>query len=54
MYQKGPYYSGIKIFDHLPRNIKKLSNNIVLFTLALKGFLYANSFYTVDEFFNCG
>jgi hypothetical protein len=27
--QKGPYYSGIKFFNHLPENIKKLSNNIV-------------------------
>jgi hypothetical protein len=53
-YQKGPYYSGIKIFNDLPENIKKLSNNIVRFRSALKGFLYANSFYTVDEFFNRG
>jgi hypothetical protein len=22
-YQKGPYYSGIKIVNHLPENIKK-------------------------------
>jgi hypothetical protein len=44
--QKGPYYSGITIFNHLPENIKKLSNNVVLFRSALKGFLYANSFYT--------
>jgi hypothetical protein len=27
-YQKGVYYSGIKIFDHLPQNIKKLPWNI--------------------------
>jgi hypothetical protein len=39
------------MFNHLPENIKKLSNNIVPFRLALKGFLYANSFYTVEEFF---
>jgi hypothetical protein len=53
-YQKGPYYSGIKIFNHLSENIKKLSNNIILFRSALKGFLYANSFYTVEKFFNYG
>jgi hypothetical protein len=51
-YQKGPYYSGIKIFKHLPENIKKLSSNVVLFRSALKGFLYENSFYSIQEFFN--
>jgi hypothetical protein len=50
-YQKGLYYSGIKIFNHLPENIKKLSSNILLFRSALKGFLYENSFYTIPEFF---
>jgi hypothetical protein len=34
-YQKGPYYSGIKIFNHLPENTKKLSNNILPFRSAL-------------------
>jgi hypothetical protein len=27
-YQKGVYYSGIKIFNHLPQNIKNLSWNV--------------------------
>jgi len=26
-YQKGVYYSGIKIFDHLPQNIESVSEN---------------------------
>jgi hypothetical protein len=51
-YKKGPYYSGIKNFNHLPDNIKKLSNDMVLFRSALKGFLYENSFYSIQEFFN--
>jgi hypothetical protein len=50
-YQKGPGYSGIKNFYHLLENIKKLSSNMV-FRSALKGFLYENSFYSIQEFFN--
>jgi len=38
-YKKGVYYSGIKIFNHLPQNIKKLSWNVKKFKLALKGFI---------------
>jgi hypothetical protein len=30
-YQKGGYYSGIKIFNHLPQNIKNLSWNVKKF-----------------------
>jgi hypothetical protein len=35
-YQKEVYYSGIKIFSHLPHNIKNLSWNVKKFKLALK------------------
>jgi hypothetical protein len=52
IYQKGPYYSGINIFNHLPENINKLSSNMVLFRSALKGFVYENSFYSIQEFCN--
>jgi hypothetical protein len=38
-YQKGVYYSGIKIFNQLPQNIKTLSWNVKTFKLALKRFL---------------
>jgi thiamine pyrophosphokinase len=48
-YQKGLYYSGIKIFSHLPQNIKNLSWNVKKFKLALKKFLLMGSFYTLDE-----
>jgi hypothetical protein len=50
--QKGTYYSGIKVFDSLPAQIKDLSHNTKQFKLALKSFLYFDSFYTVDEYFN--
>jgi hypothetical protein len=51
-YQKGVYYSGIKIFNHLPQNIKNLSWNVKTFKLALKRFLLMGSFYIFDEYFD--
>jgi hypothetical protein len=48
-YQKGVYYSGIKIFSHLPQNIKNLSWNANKFKLALKRFLLMGSFYTLSN-----
>jgi len=51
-YQKGVYYSGIKIFSHLPQNIENLSWNIKKFILPLKGFLLMGSFYSFDEYFD--
>ena len=53
-YQKGVYYSGIKIFNHLPQNIKNLSWNVNKFKLALKRFLLMGSFYKLDEYFLTG
>jgi thiamine pyrophosphokinase len=50
-YQKGVYYSEIKIINHLPQNIKNLSWNVKKFKLALKRFLLMGSFYTFDEYF---
>jgi hypothetical protein len=47
-YQKGVYYSGIKIFIHLPQTIKKLSWNVQKFKLTLKRFLLMVSFYSLD------
>ena len=44
-YKKGVYYSGIKIFNNLPQNIKNLSWNVKKFKLALKRFLLMGSFY---------
>ena len=50
LFQKGPYFSGIKLFNHLPPKIKCLSNEIKLFKPALKRFLNTHSFYSVDEY----
>ena len=49
MFQKGVYYSAIKIFNNLLHNIKDLANEIVLFRNALKRFLLINSFYNSKE-----
>jgi hypothetical protein len=49
VYQKGPYYSGIKVFTNLPSQIKDVSYNQNQFKHALKNFLYLHSFYTLVE-----
>jgi len=49
-YQKGVYDSGIKIFSHLPQNIKNVSWNIKNFKSALKRFIPMGSFYTLYEY----
>ena len=50
VFQKGTYYSGIKLFNNLPLKIKNLSNEIELFKPALKRFLNLHSFYSVVEY----
>jgi len=51
VFQKGVYFSGIKLFNHLPLKIKSFSNEIKLFKPALKRFLNLHSFYSVDDYF---
>jgi hypothetical protein len=51
-FQKGVYYSAIKIFNNLPHEIKDFVNDILLFRNALKRFLLANSFYNSKKYFN--
>ena len=50
-FQKGVYYTGIKIFNHLLHNIKDLANEIILFWNALKRFLLIN-YINSEEYFN--
>ena len=52
VFQKGVYYSGIKIYNHLPLHLKQLSYDINKFKSALKRFLLTNSFYTLDEYYS--
>jgi hypothetical protein len=44
VYQKGAYYTGIKLFNKLPVPIKQLSHDAKQFKNGLKGFLYLHSF----------
>jgi hypothetical protein len=50
IFQKGVYYSGIKIYNHLPLHLKQLSCDINKFKSAVKRFLLTNFFYTLDEY----
>jgi hypothetical protein len=50
-YQKGVYFAGTKIFNHLPKNIKKLSENPIKFKSELMKFLLLGSFYSIEEFY---
>jgi hypothetical protein len=52
-FKKGASYSGIRIFNSLPRSITNLKNEKTQFKVTLKMFLNAYSFYSVDEFFTC-
>jgi len=52
MYQKGVYYSGIKIFNSLPKAIKDISSKPKKSKIALKHYLLKHSFYGLDEFFS--
>ena len=52
IYQKGAYYTAIKIFNYLRTHIKNVSNEIQVFKMTLKRFLLDNSFYSIDEYFN--
>jgi hypothetical protein len=47
-YQKGVYYSGIKLFNNLPSNVKNLSHNIKVFKRSLKEYLLSHSFYSAE------
>jgi len=49
--QKGVYYLGAKVFNMLPSYIKTEFDNPKEFKVVLQNFLYKNSFYTLDEFF---
>jgi hypothetical protein len=52
VFQKGVWYSAIKVYNHLPPTLKQPSHDVLKFKMALKRFLPANSLYTLDEY--CG
>jgi hypothetical protein len=50
IYQKGAYYSGIKMFNKLTWEIKIVADNENKFKIALKKILYTYSFYITEEY----
>ena len=52
VFQKAVWYSGTKVYNHLPQTLKQLSHDVFKFKTALKIFLLANSFYTLDEYYS--
>jgi hypothetical protein len=52
--QKEVYYSGVKIFNSLPQDIKTHIDNPRTFKKSVKKFLSTNSFYSLNEYYdNC-
>jgi len=47
--QKAVMYSGSKIYNHLPSNIKVLSNYTKLFKYTLKSYLIEHTVYSLDS-----
>jgi len=52
IYQKGPYYIGIKVYNNLPAQIKLLSRNIKQFKIAVMNFIQIYSLYISSENFS--
>ena len=48
VFQRGPYYSGIKAFSNLPAHVKNLLQTKKQFKRALKEYLHSNSFYSLN------
>jgi hypothetical protein len=52
LYQKGVYFTAIKVYNSLPQSIKNLFNDTKQFKSELKNYLHADSFYSIDKYFN--
>ena len=52
VYQKGPFYMDINVYNSLLADVKDLSHNIKKFKLSLRGFLHQHLFYKLEEYFN--
>ena len=49
-FQKGPFYFGIKVFNHLRTSIRNTSHDINQFRSVLKSFFLIVSFYSEEYF----
>jgi hypothetical protein len=50
-YQEGIYYSAVRVYNNLPPHIKQLSDDPKNSESQLKTFLYLQSFYSLEEYF---
>ena len=51
-YKDGPYFTAIKIYNHLSEYIKALTSDLKSFKKTLKGFLCRYSLYSIQEYYN--
>ena len=49
--QKGVLFSGSKMYNHLPLNIKMLAKDAKRFKSTLKIYLAEHAFYSFDEYY---
>jgi hypothetical protein len=52
LYHRGVYYSGVKVFNNLPPNIRELYSDTKRFKLQLDKYLHQKSAYTLEEYYN--
>jgi hypothetical protein len=52
VFQQGTFYSGIKAYNQLPKNIKDLLYDVKCYKRALKTFFITHSFYSLEEYFD--
>jgi hypothetical protein len=50
MYKRGVFYSSIKIFNSLPPCVLKLKQETPKFQIALREYILAHTFYSLNEF----
>ena len=50
-FSKGPYITGIRVFNHLPQNLKISVHDSRKFKCSLKTFLYQQYFYSTEEYY---
>ena len=53
IFQKGVFYSGIKMYSHLPQSLKESLRDVRWFRLALKRILLKNAFYSLEGYLSC-
>jgi hypothetical protein len=52
LYQKGVYFTGIKLFNNLPLEIKEIVGIPKQFRISLRKYLITHCFYDLEEFYS--